>query len=275
MNVYWNAAFEHPALARQFVSLSKQAKLFEMLGRPHHMLCPLASPEELRRVHDKDYVHGVLEGVRHSGFSAPASPVVLQHILASNGCMIHAVAVALGTGRGLHFVPVSGFHHAGHAQGGGYCTFNGLLAAVANARALGKKCDNVLIIDGDAHYGNGTDDILATGLLPGVVNLTHEAPDRDRRINRETWHHDIEAALNRAPWDLVLYQAGADAHREDPYLAGYLDDGAWLDRDRLVFKWAEEHGVPCVWNLAGGYGDLTLNLHKRTYSTALRFARPA
>ena len=50
--------------------------------------------------------------------------------------------------------------------------------------------------------------------------------------------------------DLVLYQAGADPHIDDP-LGGILTTAQMSARDRLVF---EKLGhLPLVWNLAGGY----------------------
>jgi len=52
--------------------------------------------------------------------------------------------------------------------------------------------------------------------------------------------------------DVILYQAGADPHVNDP-LGGWLDDAQLQRRDELVFATAKELGVPIVWNLAGGY----------------------
>jgi acetoin utilization deacetylase AcuC-like enzyme len=41
---------------------------------------------------------------------------------------------------------------------------------------------------------------------------------------------------------------------DDP-LGGYLTTEQLLERDRLVFRGAALHGIPVVWNLAGGYQD--------------------
>ena len=52
--------------------------------------------------------------------------------------------------------------------------------------------------------------------------------------------------------DVLLYQAGADPHIDDP-LGGWLTTDQLFRRDRLVFKSAQALGIPIAWNLAGGY----------------------
>lgn len=52
--------------------------------------------------------------------------------------------------------------------------------------------------------------------------------------------------------DVILYQAGADPHVDDP-LGGFLSTAQLRERDRLVFVTANSLGIPIAWNLAGGY----------------------
>ena len=75
--------------------------------------------------------------------------------------------------------------------------------------------------------------------------------------------------------DLLLYQAGADPHIDDPY-GGILTTHDLLERDRTVFRAARELGVAVAWNLAGGYqrdaqGTIqpVLDLHLNTMRAAL------
>jgi len=51
---------------------------------------------------------------------------------------------------------------------------------------------------------------------------------------------------------VILYQAGADPHVDDP-LGGWLTTEQLRERDRLVFENVATLGVPIAWNLAGGY----------------------
>lgn len=52
--------------------------------------------------------------------------------------------------------------------------------------------------------------------------------------------------------DLLLYQAGADPHVDDP-LGGWLDTVQLRERDRRVFAACKARGLAVAWNLAGGY----------------------
>ena len=63
----------------------------------------------------------------------------------------------------------------------------------------------------------------------------------------------LARAIERARPDIILYQAGADPYREDPYspLDVGLEDLA--ARDRLVFETARDAKIPVAWVLAGGY----------------------
>jgi len=66
--------------------------------------------------------------------------------------------------------------------------------------------------------------------------------------------------------DVVLYQAGADPHIDDP-LGGWLTTQQLAERDRLVFESARQRGIPLAWNLAGGYQSplrKVLDVHDNT-----------
>ncbi len=66
--------------------------------------------------------------------------------------------------------------------------------------------------------------------------------------------------------DVILYQAGADPHIDDP-LGGWLTLAQLRERDRIVFEQARHYGVPIAWNLAGGYQNplrKVLDIHDNT-----------
>ena len=266
----WNDALStlpqrHPTL----ISLYKADQVYNSKARVPSDEVKVASParlQQLVRAHDLEYVKGVMKGTEPNGFGN-FEPSIADHALYSTGIMIKAVQEALDEPEKVVCAPVSGFHHAHYAEAEGYCTFNGLLVAVAVAR-LRRRVPSVLIIDGDAHYGNGTDDILTRLAIDGVRNLTHHSKRWDV-LDSDTWEAQIAGQLANAHWDLVLYQAGADAHAEDPYGEGYLSDYDWEARDRLVFQYCAKRGFPLVFNLAGGYNkERTVDLHCKTVNTA-------
>lgn len=93
------------------------------------------------------------------------------------------------------------------------------------------------------------------------------------RDNRRAWQDLLSRQLDSV--DLVIYQAGADAHHLDPFGVGTLTDGEWLQRDRFIFESCRLAGVPIVWCLAGGYnGAKTIDLHTSTFTTACEVFYP-
>ena len=55
----------------------------------------------------------------------------------------------------------------------------------------------------------------------------------------------------RRELNLVLYQAGADPHIDDPF-GGWLAADQLYRRDRAVFDGLRRLSIPVAWNLAGG-----------------------
>lgn len=208
---------------------------------------------ELYLAHDDDYVDGVLDLTVDNGFGN-RDPEVAASLPYTTGSMLAAAEHAI-IHRTTTCSPTSGFHHAGYGFGGGYCTFNGLMVAALKLKQDG-LVNKVAVIDCDAHYGNGTDDIIDYLGLDWVKHHTSgkRFVDRSDIGTRGKQYFDwLKAALQDAEdCDLIIYQAGADPHISDP-LGGILENDQLFHRDRLVFEHAIWKRIPLVWNLAGGY----------------------
>ena len=222
-----------------------------------------ATVDQLCRAHASDYVRGVLSGKIPNGFGNTL-PEVARALPWTSGAMLAAARAAIANGC-VAVAPVSGFHHACYREGGGFCTFNGLMVAALALQAEDKvRC--VGILDYDMHYGNGTVDILRRVSSEVIVHYTAG----------EEYRFEDQAAgflagiptqvRNFAGCDVLLYQAGADPHVNDP-LGGWLTGPQLAERDRLVFRTCQELGLPVAWNLAGGYQDplrKVLDIHDAT-----------
>ena len=72
--------------------------------------------------------------------------------------------------------------------------------------------------------------------------------------------------------DIVLYQAGADPHINDPLGSLGMTTEQMFDRDRIVFQRCKERRVPVLFVLAGGYQEpietKLLPLHVNTFRAA-------
>jgi acetoin utilization deacetylase AcuC-like enzyme len=120
----------------------------------------------------------------------------------------------------------------------------------------------ILIYDGDGHFGNGCVDIMQQ-FPSDFSHVTYMGESYG--INKDKPVSQI-ADIDFSQYGLVLYQAGADAHEDDPYGVGYLSTSKFVTRDHLMFSRMNRAGVPYVWNLAGGYnGQRTIKLHAMTW----------
>lgn len=239
------------------VSMSPSAgKPAQVMGRWEASGVPIvrmpvtpATVDELALAHAREYVEEVLAGRRRNGFGNTLAAVAAT-LPWTTGSLVSAARFVAREG-GVAVSPTSGFHHARHGGGGGFCTFNGLMVAVRVLQSEG-LARRIGILDIDMHYGDGTDDIIFKLGVEGVHHWTFGAHHGSPRT-AEAFVAGLPTVL--AGFDdceVVLYQAGADPFVEDP-LGGVLTLEQLRMRDRLVFRHFARTRVPLVWNLAGGY----------------------
>ena len=119
-------------------------------------------------------------------------------------------------------------------------------------------------------FRDGTHDIIRRLHLSWIHHHSPgtEAPQASDAQPYLRWLPGIVSSFHDC--DLLLYQAGADAHIDDP-LGGWMTDEQLAERDRIVFDVAATTGLPVPWNLAGGYQrdaqggiEPVLAIHRRT-----------
>jgi acetoin utilization deacetylase AcuC-like enzyme len=223
---------------------------WQTLGIPLDVREPQpVSREDLCRAHDAAFVHGVLTGRIPNGFGN-CSLAVAASLPYTSGAMLEAAREALRNGA-VAVAPCSGFHHAGFERPGGFCTFNGLVVT-AQVLFATDEAQRVGILDFDQHYGDGTDEIIHR---LGLNYIEHYTAGRDWGLSEDAQRFLAEIPALMGPMsgcDVILYQAGADPHVDDP-LGGWLTTEQLAQRDRIVFETARAMHVPIAWNLAGGY----------------------
>jgi acetoin utilization deacetylase AcuC-like enzyme len=259
---------------------------------------PPVDEQDLLRVHTAEYVDAVRTGEPRplaESQKFPWSPALWPSVRLTNGGALAAAARALEDG--VSAALASGFHHAHADHGEGFCTFNGLVVAAEALRAAG-RIGRVAVLDLDLHYGNGTASLCAT--RPWLFNCSiygndyfQNTPYRDvdtvrhsdgpnhasialaNGSGRSALFEALELGTARIlDWgrpDLLLYQAGADPYREDPYSPLDLDHEDLRERDRRVFAWARRERLPLAWVLAGGYTpdvSKVVDVHVGTFDAA-------
>lgn len=234
-----------------------------------HVPSPV-TPAMLKLAHKSTMVDGILGLQLENGFGN-RSPEVARTLPLTSGAMLAAAQEALRNGR-VAVAPVSGFHHAGYDYCGGFCTFNGLIVtAVTLLRSGATK--KLCILDFDQHYGDGTEDCIEQLKLRDSIR--HFTAGRIYRSvdQAEYFLAAIPSILSdMKDCDLLLYQAGADPHVDDP-LGGWLTDDQLRQRDETVFAEAAAMSLPVAWNLAGGYQspiEKVLRIHDQTLMACAR-----
>jgi acetoin utilization deacetylase AcuC-like enzyme len=205
--------------------------------------------DDLARAHDRQWVEDVLACKVANGFGNKSKKVA-ETLPYTSGAMLSAARHALKTG-GAAAAPCAGFHHAEWKVAQGYCTFNGLMVTALALKAEGVQ--RVGILDLDMHYGNGTDNIVRlTNSMSWIEHFTAGAFYMNA-IHAPSFFQNLPFVLTgMAGCDIVLFQAGADPHIDDPH-GGWLTTPQLRERDAMVFDAFARTKTPVAWNLAGGY----------------------
>jgi acetoin utilization deacetylase AcuC-like enzyme len=204
----------------------------------------MATDEQLRRVHDGQYVKAIAATSGRSTKLDPdtyTSPESYEIAMLAAGAAVDAVErVMAGSHRAAVALVRPPGHHAERGRAMGFCLFNSIAAAAAHARANGAR--RVAIVDYDVHHGNGTQHIFEAD--PAVLYIsTHQYPfypgtgaadeigkgnGRGFTVNLPleagALPEDFQAALEQIALpilrqfepDLLLISAGFDAHEDDP-----------------------------------------------------------
>jgi len=201
-----------------------------------------ASIEEIRYVHDQNYIKKVKE---YSEREMPLDPDTVvckasyRAALLAAGGMIRAVDLAAEGENAFALVRPPG-HHARPDRGMGFCLFNNIAIGARHARKIGYE--RVLVVDWDVHHGNGTQHVFyddpsvfyfsvhqyphypgtgssdETGVGEGqgyTLNVPLPAGSGDAEYADVFEKILVPAAIGFDP-DIVLVSAGFDAHIDDP-----------------------------------------------------------
>lgn len=269
---------------------SKKPKLFTEYVQKLELPCEvtnipfLLEREDFYLAHDKSFVDGVFNCSINNGFGN-TSPGVNSTLPWTSASMFYACIYANPTTPAIS--PTSGFHHAAYSSCGGFCTFNGLLiSALKLLKEYPHHYSKIAIIDMDAHFGNGSADIIEKLHLQNSIYHNTFGKKFACRYNEPVYTNEesvayiqeidnIKKDLQNFKPNLIMYQAGADVHIDDVY-GGILTTQHMIERDTKVFTIARDLKIPLAFNLAGGYqvdnnGDITkvLELHVNTVKAAI------
>ncbi|MGE0118628.1 MAG: acetoin utilization protein AcuC [Dongiaceae bacterium] len=239
---------------------------------------PIATPEQLARFHDRDYIAAVMRAETEPQVPAavrerynigrngnPVFPEIFRRPATACGGTLKA-AELLRDG-GIVFNPAGGTHHGRRDRASGFCYFNdpalGLLAL------LDRGVVPILYVDLDAHHGDGVEDAFAgdgrvftlsiheAGRWPYTGRLTDRAGGSALNLPVPAGFNDSELALlmeevavplaERLRPAAIVLQCGADGLADDPMSRLALSNRALWRAVRRLMPMA-----PAVLALGGG-----------------------
>ncbi|XP_022301246.2 histone deacetylase 11-like isoform X2 [Crassostrea virginica] len=172
-----------------------------------------------------------------------------------------------------------GFHHCSANQGGGFCAYADITLSIKFMFDRLQSISKVLIIDLDAHQGNGHErdfmdddrvyimDVYNRGIYPydgfakraikRKVELSHGTDDE---VYLELVDRHTKEALEEFQPDAVVYNAGTDILEGDPLGNLSITAQGIIERDRLVFSHVRSRNIPILMVTSGGYQRSTARI---------------
>ena len=240
---------------------------------------PLATIEQLTRVHDREYIESIHAAAPQQGLfqldpDTAMNPHTWNAALRAAGAAVLATELVIeGKAQNAFCAVRPPGHHAEPARAMGFCIFNNVAVGVAHAMAK-YGLQRIAIADFDVHHGNGTelmfrDDphvmLCSTFQHPyypyrgadsgneHIVNVPLPAGTKGtafRAAVSEQWL----PALERFQPEILFVSAGFDGHRDDDMAHFNLmeADYGWVTRQikGIAAKYAQGRIVSL---LEGGY----------------------
>jgi acetoin utilization protein AcuC len=255
----------HPLAIPRVSSTIDLCRALGWLDGDNYVDSPRATPEQLARFHDPDYIAALLQveaaqlaspeiRARYNlgKMESPIYPEMFRRPATACGASIHAARL-LQAGGTVHS-PAGGTHHGKRDRASGFCFFNDPVLGIY--ALLDQGIGRVCYVDIDAHHGDGVELAFAgdprvrmisvheDGRWPHTGKVADRAGGSARNIPVPPGFNDSEMvfvvdealvplARDFAPEALVL-QCGADALADDPQSKLRLGNRAiWYAVERL------------------------------------------
>jgi acetoin utilization deacetylase AcuC-like enzyme len=229
----------------------------------HHVSPDDLTPAELATAHSRTYLASLQSSANVARIAEVPPAALLPLCLVDSSVLRPMRMMSRGTVHAAHYAATrgvgfnlgGGFHHASHGRGGGFCVYNDLSMAVWSLRGVYGPALRVMIVDLDAHQGDGHERDFAgdantwvlDAFTPGIFPNARSAMDTIRTClyfrhgdDGTTFLRQLRAELRGAlaafrP-QVVVYNAGTDILEGDPLSGLSISRAAVIERDEVVFR---------------------------------------
>lgn len=248
----------------------------------------LIDDRDLLRAHAPAYVRAIRTGeyddLTRQRLGLPWHPTISLRSHSATAGTLLAARAALKDGIAANLA--GGTHHAFADRGEGFCVFNDVAVAVRALHAE-EPLLHCMVVDLDAHQGNGTNDFFRDDarVFTYDVHVGRNYPSRkvpsdvdvplSRYAGADEYFTRLTAtlpeAVERFEPDLVFFNAGVDVHVDDRFGQMRLNDEDMARRDRYALGLCRDWGIPVCVVYGGGYNKAegqTAELHVQTIAIA-------
>lgn len=164
-----------------------------------------------------------------------------------------------------------GYHHAKAGNGEGFCFFADIPLAIKKLREKNPAL-KVLVVDLDAHQGNGLEAILGPDPLTHIFDMYsgNNYPSDSAVFKYIDFNYpladyiqdqdylailkkELPKAIKATKPDLIIYNAGTDIFEQDPLGKMRVTENGIIERDLFTFSQALDNKTPILMVLSGGY----------------------
>jgi acetoin utilization deacetylase AcuC-like enzyme len=241
-----------------------------------------ATPEEIARVHQPQLIKAIEEACKQGPAIIDLAPTFVTQtsyidaLLAAGGTLACTRAVLNSEADNAFAIVRPPGHHAEPHRAMGFCIFNNV--AIAAREALANGMERVMVIDYDAHHGNGTqaacfDDerfgFISThqwGIYPGTGWIEDAPHAKGRLVNvplnalagdgvyARVADAVFQPVVEKFRPQMLFISAGFDAHWSDPLTSLGLSTKGFFDISKRLVQLADEYcNGKIVFVLEGGY----------------------
>jgi len=276
---FWGLQHLHPFDTQKYSKIYKY--LVKDLGIPKSAFYSPkpVTKENILLVHTREYLKSlndskVLATIGEMPVLSPIPNKLLQRNLLmpmkyATGGTILGVKLALEYGWTINLG--GGYHHAKKNKGEGFSYISDIAIAIEKLWQ-DDSTSKVMVIDLDAHQGNGVEtifekdprvyvfDIYNVDIYPRDLtakmyidkNLPVQTGIRDKAY-LDLLVGNIHNSIDEFQPDLIIYNAGTDIYFQDPLGAMDISEQGIIKRDEIVFKAAISKNIPILMLLSGGY----------------------
>ncbi|KAG2612432.1 hypothetical protein PVAP13_4KG281260 [Panicum virgatum] len=176
------------------------------------------------------------------------------------------LSAKLALERGWSINVGGGFHHCSAEEGGGFCVYADISLCIQFA-FVRLNISSVLIIDLDAHQGNGHEKDFANDGRVYILDMYNAGIYPFQYIDQkvelvsgtktdeylEQLDNALEVSKSRFQPQLIVYNAGTDILDGDPLGKLEISPEGVVTRDEKVFRFAKDQNIPLLMLTSGGY----------------------